>query len=139
MDNKEDPACPEEQESLGSHSPIISQYGAQHCLHPDQSLQYHTGIVANIGIHTPTEHQSLDHNTPDHNNHTNHESLIHNISDHHNNHTNHESPIHNTPENPNPTIFFLSTTNSYSHRNHKPMLHPSPNTSLPSAFDKRNN
>ncbi|KAG5393910.1 hypothetical protein IGI04_023873 [Brassica rapa subsp. trilocularis] len=59
------PLQPEEQESLESHSPIISQYATQHNLHPDQSLQDHTGIVANIGIHTLTDHQSLDHNTPD--------------------------------------------------------------------------
>ncbi|KAL0645446.1 hypothetical protein Bca4012_043737 [Brassica carinata] len=133
------PLQPEKQESLGSHSPIISQYAAQHYLHPDQSLQDHTGTVANISIHSHTDHQSLDHNTPDHNNTPpNHESPIHNTSDHYNNHINHESPVHNTPENPNPTIFFLSTTNSHSHRNHKPMLHPLPNTSHPSALAPRN-
>ncbi|KAL0691501.1 hypothetical protein Bca4012_091180 [Brassica carinata] len=49
------PLQPEEQESLGSF-PIISQYATQHNLHPDQSLQNHTGIVANIGIHTLTDH-----------------------------------------------------------------------------------
>jgi len=93
------PLQPEKQESLGSHSPIISQYAAQHYLHPDQSLQDHTGTVANISIHSHTDHQSLDHNnTP-----PNHESPIHNTSDHYNNHTNHESPIQNSHEDPNPT------------------------------------
>ncbi|KAF3580582.1 hypothetical protein DY000_02031860 [Brassica cretica] len=126
------PLQPEKQVSFGSHSPIISQYAAQHYLQPNQSLQDHTGTVANIGIHSHTDHQSFDHNTPDHNNTPpNHESPIHNTSDNHNNYTNHESPIHNTPEKPNPTIFFLSTTNSHPHRNHKTMLHPLPNTSPP--------
>ncbi|KAL0862480.1 hypothetical protein Bca101_041598 [Brassica carinata] len=95
------PLQPKEQESLGSHSSIISQYAAQHYLYPDQSLQDHTDTVVNIGIHIPTDHQNLDHNTPDHNNTPpNHESPIHSTPDHHNNHTNHDSHIHNTPENP---------------------------------------
>ena len=104
----------------------FGQYAAQHYLHPDQSLQDHTDTVANIGIHSQTDHQSLDHNTPDHNNTP----------------PNHESPIHNTSITTTITLTtrVLSTTHLRTLiRTSTSLDHNTPRESHPSAFKARNN